>query len=499
MSAFPKAICGADDLKGRFLEAERSMEPGRVVLEEMPRAAVLQREFRASHCSYCFTSIDKSSETIQCSACGEETFCSSICKSLARNEYHWLECQHKDLLDQLGPEAVLALRLLLADEPDNIKTSERKRAKIEKFDKWPSDFDLVSSLMTHENRRSEKEIGHYRKVARELVQVTSTSSNESWSSIDKDVLFGFVMRHLLQIQCNVHAITALVVDRREMGDHVETQNQVRLALAIYPRASLLNHSCDPNVIVSYERRKLFVRTLKSVSKGDELLHCYGPHCARMRFRERRKALREQYYFDCVCSACSTEEASERELGHRFVDLFVCGRCNGLLKACDDENVGSCSTCKKSFIMKKKFDNYDAAQKIFDAAEVHKENNDFDRALTKYHQCLKIHKSLLHKSSKTLGRTHDSIAEVYANLGLFKKASEHCQASCVTVELIFGEASMELANELLKLAQLYFNSRQAKEALQMARRGLSIFSRYCDNTDERIIELKEMENFLEQIK
>ena len=82
MSAFPKAICGADDLKGRFLEvnelesfilprtspnlqAERSMEPGRVVLEEMPRAAVLQREFRASHCSYCFTSIDKSSETIQ--------------------------------------------------------------------------------------------------------------------------------------------------------------------------------------------------------------------------------------------------------------------------------------------------------------------------------------------------------------------------------------------------------------------------------------------------
>ena len=49
-------------------------------------------------------------------------------------------------------------------------------------------------------------------------------------------------------------------------------------------------------------------------------------CARL---ARRMCYMSFIYIEYI--GLDREEASERELGHRFVDLFVCGRCNGLLK------------------------------------------------------------------------------------------------------------------------------------------------------------------------
>lgn len=42
------------------------------------------------------------------------------------------------------------------------------------------------------------------------------------------------------------------------------------------------------------------------------------------------------------------------------------------------------------------------------------------------------------------------------VGELGKAAEFCAASCQTVEAVHGSHSIELATELLKLAQLLFN-------------------------------------------
>ena len=42
------------------------------------------------------------------------------------------------------------------------------------------------------------------------------------------------------------------------------------------------------------------------------------------------------------------------------------------------------------------------------------------------------------------------------VGELGKAAEFCAASCQTVEAVHGSHSIELANELHKLAQLLFN-------------------------------------------
>ena len=59
---------------------------------------------------------------------------------------------------------------------------------------------------------------------------------------------GVLLRHVQQLVCNAHAITAVHTTQVSAQYAVETQSQVRVATAIYPTASLMNHSCDPTII-----------------------------------------------------------------------------------------------------------------------------------------------------------------------------------------------------------------------------------------------------------
>ena len=53
--------------------------------------------------------------------------------------------------------------------------------------------------------------------------------------------------HLLQLRCNTHFVSALMSDGAKESMHgVETTSEVKLGSAVYPTASLMNHSCTPN-------------------------------------------------------------------------------------------------------------------------------------------------------------------------------------------------------------------------------------------------------------
>jgi hypothetical protein len=60
---------------------------------------------------------------------------------------------------------------------------------------------------------------------------------------------GLILRHISQLVCNGHAITKLdKTFAEDENQDVLTERQVRIATAIYPSASMMNHSCDPNII-----------------------------------------------------------------------------------------------------------------------------------------------------------------------------------------------------------------------------------------------------------
>lgn len=86
----------------------------------------------------------------------------------------------------------------------------------------------------------------------------------------------------------------------------------RIFTAIFPRISMLNHSCDSNIRNIFDGPFLSIYACRDIMEGDEILNCYGPSYKLMPCSERDATLKYQYCFDCRCDKCTTnDEAWEK--------------------------------------------------------------------------------------------------------------------------------------------------------------------------------------------
>merc|ERR1719277_2292478 len=96
--------------------------------------------------------------------------------------------------------------------------------------------------------------------------------------VDKVAMGAVLLRHLQNLPCNAHEITEL-----EMGANASSSssNSPRdstiheIGAAVYSTLSLINHSCDPNVVRHYYSVNAVVRTIRTIRKGEEILDNYG--------------------------------------------------------------------------------------------------------------------------------------------------------------------------------------------------------------------------------
>jgi len=74
--------------------------------------------------------------------------------------------------------------------------------------------------------------------------------------------------------------------------------------SLYPTISLINHSCVPNSEVVFDAHpaQATLRTLRPVKKGEEIIIDYLCDQS-LRLHERRRKLKEKFYFDCTCQFC----------------------------------------------------------------------------------------------------------------------------------------------------------------------------------------------------
>ena len=79
------------------------------------------------------------------------------------------------------------------------------------------------------------------------------ASRHTLSDLNDTKLYigSLLLRHIQQLVCNAHAITEVKVTEPGEQTLVQETSQVRVATAIYPTASLMNHSCDPTIISRY--------------------------------------------------------------------------------------------------------------------------------------------------------------------------------------------------------------------------------------------------------
>jgi SET and MYND domain-containing protein len=106
-----------------------------------------------------------------------------------------------------------------------------------------------------------------------------------------------------------------------------------IGTGIYLAPSILDHSCSPNAVATFEGFKLRIQLTQEISKLDwdsirisyiDLMNSKS---------HRRKELKDRYYFDCDCPRCKSDDID------RYHYAAKCPSCQNpiIVKVCINEH------------------------------------------------------------------------------------------------------------------------------------------------------------------
>ncbi|CAD7667669.1 unnamed protein product [Nyctereutes procyonoides] len=490
---------------------------------------------------YCHRCLKHTLATVPCDGCSYAKYCSNECMQQAWDLYHQIECSLGGLLLTLGIFCHIALRsTLLARFEDASKVIRKLCSEISNKDmcspesenlvqilnydlgeegerhgktvkipvpgcdingKYENNYNAVFNLLAHtENHSPEYKFLCALSVSALCRQLEAADSKKPETAAPPALyselnIWGVAMlKHMLQLQCNAQAITTIqeTALSGSKENNVSNSRQIRLATGIFPVVSLLNHSCSPNTSVSFISTVATIRASQQIGKGQEILHCYGPHYSRMGVADRQQKLRSQYFFDCGCPACQKEK--HRAVARPRWEAFCCNQCGELLQGGDVLSCGSMS-CTESVSRDHLTSQLQDLQQQVGIAQELLRSGKLEQAVQLLLECRHDAESFLSAEHSMVGEIEDALAQTYAALGDWQKSATHLQKSLRVVEVRHGPSSVEVGHELFKLAQLFFNGFAIPEALNTVERAEKVLMVHYGPCNDEIQELQKMKSCL----
>ncbi|XP_074945008.1 N-lysine methyltransferase SMYD2 isoform X1 [Phalacrocorax aristotelis] len=135
--------------------------------------------------------------------------------------------------------------------------------------------------------------------------------NEKRELIQNDIaaLHHFYSKHL-EYPDNA-ALVVLFAQVNCNGFTIEDEELSHLGSAIFPDVALMNHSCCPNVIVTYKGTLAEVRAVREIEPGEEVFTSYIDLLYPT--EDRNDRLRDSYFFNCDCRECIIKEKDKLKL------------------------------------------------------------------------------------------------------------------------------------------------------------------------------------------
>ncbi|XP_054004204.1 SET and MYND domain-containing protein 4-like isoform X2 [Hylaeus anthracinus] len=301
---------------GRHVVAARKINPGEVIAIEKPYSLLLKPDIVQTHCSNC---LEVSWANIPCDYCTCSMYCSEECKISDWEKYHDIECSvfpsllkmdfsKLDLFTlRLAIQAVresssvqdLRKELNEVDSCDDPRTKGFSKSGIFESDKYRS----LLGLVTNTEKRSVNDLFRRSLDASYILYFLATCSNMFGSQLkndlsvlveNSDVTFvgAVILRHQQMIPSNAHSYSE--------EDGLE---QVERGSAAMPFFSLVNHSCNPNILRHSRSKHMIMFVMYPIQKDEQIFDSYTEHYAVTPKATRQKKLLKQYYFKCDCIAC----------------------------------------------------------------------------------------------------------------------------------------------------------------------------------------------------
>ncbi|KAJ0395574.1 hypothetical protein P43SY_000682 [Pythium insidiosum] len=284
-----------DASKGRCAVASRRLAAGSTLLVAPAFAAV-----STTSCNGCL--VPPAGARLQrCSGCRLARYCSRQCQRRDWTDgLHALECSAWKTVPLDRRETAAQTLLLVL----------RLAARLW-FHRAPSgtDADDVLALRAHADDHSAAQLHEFEHMARLVLALLARSKFVGPSS-DLATLERRWLPDVVRLFCRVNCNAFTVCDdvNRATG------------LGVFPQAALLNHSCAPNCVVSFEApARARVRVIRDVQAGDELTISYVELFEST--PRRRDVLRRSYFFHCRCPRCERAAAEPSE--DQWLDGYQC--------------------------------------------------------------------------------------------------------------------------------------------------------------------------------
>ncbi|XP_072217900.1 N-lysine methyltransferase SMYD2-like [Leuresthes tenuis] len=260
--------------KGRGLRVTKPFKVGQLLFSCPAYSYVLSVKERGCICDFCF---NRKESLARCGKCKKAFYCNVKCQK-GDWAMHKLECSAMNAFgENWSPSETsrLVARILAK------KKIQKERCESEKM-------LLIGEMQSHvEDEDNEKKEG---------TEADISGLYRFFKHLEvpdhKDLLTLFS-----QVACN--------------GFTIEDDELSHLGTAVYPDVALINHSCLPSVIVTYNGTSAEVRAVQDMKPGDELLISYIDLLYPTDDRNNR--LREYYYFTCECPECTNKSKDKAKL------------------------------------------------------------------------------------------------------------------------------------------------------------------------------------------
>ncbi|KNC86131.1 hypothetical protein SARC_01700 [Sphaeroforma arctica JP610] len=358
--------------RGRAIFATKRFQPGDIVLESNPYTWVAAAERQQSTCNRC---LKDSNSLKRCSTCKSAWFCDRSCQLAAwkhhkrvcfKSETDWLQSETNTAKDEAR---ILDIVLELADSGFGL----HKENTIPR----PSTADVEA--MPHATRPTALDYVLAGVVIdRQRDRCIAKNVTPSHRTVDE------VVKMIVRMKCNNFSIWNELL--------------VPVGSGCYPAGALLNHSCEPDCIITYDldTKVQTFRAIKTIEPGCEVTHSYLDIAEAT--SQRREYLLHHYGFECACPRCEAADQTLNDSLHAAISSEAAGDWTG----CDSQRLDAA----KQLIAK-------VANGELDLEETGREIEMLENALsmhTKY-----LHRHNLHRL-KCLCTLHTS----YLSYGLFAK-------------------------------------------------------------------------------
>ncbi|XP_061391041.1 SET and MYND domain-containing protein 4 [Musca vetustissima] len=359
--------------KGRFIVANNEVKTGDVVLSEDPVAACLLPAFYGSHCHHCFS---KLSIPIPCQNCSGMAFCSTQCMNEACSTYHRYECQFMDLYIGSGMSILCYIALRVFTQAKDIESALKVSAQ------------LYQNLCTHEDSRQADDLLQRSLMAAFLLRTLQKANyfgrrkTEGVNPTAVELQVATALLGLLEVlQYNAHEIYQTVTTDNHL---FEGSKIVYIGAGLYGTAAYFNHECWPTVARYFVGKKLVLAATKLHRPNEVIAENYGPVFIKANLKERQRALRARYLFDCNCMACQENWPTIQKLDKQVRFWCPTANCNNVLQFPKDLSKDvRCVRCRKNVSLKESVAKMIRIEELYREAAQNMQDQKVEEAITMF--------------------------------------------------------------------------------------------------------------------